>query len=76
MIRSNMSQVSGKNLGMIGHFSRLCAKIIARSTIFEMRRQPRKFENPTLVVCQGQHFRVFGMIFLMFLFSLKQSVWS
>jgi len=41
-----------------------------------MLRQPRKFENLTLVACRRQHFRVFCMSFLAFLFSLKQGVWS
>jgi len=41
-----------------------------------MQRQPRKFENQTLVACRRQYFREFCMSFLVFLFSLKQGVWS
>jgi len=47
-----------------------------RSARFEMRRQPQKFENLTLVACRRQHFRVFCMSFFVYLLSLKQGVWS
>jgi len=69
-------RLSGKNLGMIGHFFLLGAIKNRAQRDCEMRRQPRKFENLTLVACRRQHFRVFCMSFLVFLFLLKQGAWS
>jgi len=69
-------RLSGKNLGMIGHFFGWVRKKNRAEHDFERRRQLRKYENLPLVACRRQHFWVFCMSFLVFLFSLKQGVWS
>jgi len=50
---------------MSNHLAKICRE-----------RQPRKFQNLTLVAYRRKHFRIFCMIVLVFSSSLKQCFWS
>ena len=64
------SRLSGKNLGMIGHFSWMNTEKIARSAIFKMQRQPRKICKPDII----EHIQLPAKLLNYFLQSNKSKI--